>query len=178
MATGSGCIGLALAYHLPQAQVIATDKADTALALAHKNSTHNNIHNIRFIQSDLFNNLPTTPSFDLIVTNPPYIAESERTTMDDAVLNWEDHSALFAPDNGLSLIKKIIIDAPAHIAHNEEIKNKNIPQLIIEIGYQQGLAVQQLMIDAGYNAVSVYKDIEKKDRVVVGRTDYVANTTS
>jgi len=76
----------------------------------------------------------------------------------------------------LEIIKKIIIDAPIYIQQNDEMKSKDIPQVIIEIGYQQGSSVKQLMLDAGYNRVYVYKDVEQKDRYVVGRVDNVANS--
>jgi release factor glutamine methyltransferase len=178
LATGSGCIGLSLAYHLPHAHIIASDIADTALALAEKNKLHNNIQNMTLIKSDLFDSLPPSTKYDLIVSNPPYIAQSDREHMEKSVTEWEDERALFAPDNGLSIIKKIITQSPAHTKPNTEIKQKNIPQVMIEIGHKQGSLVAQLMIDAGYNAVHIYTDLEKKERVVVGRIDYVATTTT
>ena len=178
LATGSGCIALTLAYHVPHAHIVATDIADTALALAHKNAVHNNIKNVTFIKSDVYAGLPATAQFDLIVANPPYIAESERSVMDETVLNWEDQHALFADDNGLHIIKKIIADAPRFITQNNAMHTSNIPQVIIEIGWQQGAIVKQLMLAAGYNEVYIHKDLEKKDRLVVGRVDYVANTNA
>lgn len=178
LATGSGCIGLSLAHHLPAAHIIASDIADTALTLAEKNKKHNAIHTITFIKSDLFDSLPPSTHYDLIVSNPPYIAQSDYEQMDKSVTEWEDPQALFADDHGLAIIKKIIAQAPKHIKPNNELKQKNIPQVMIEIGYKQGSLVAQLMIDAGYNAVDIYTDLEKKERVVVGRIDYVATTTT
>lgn len=178
LATGSGCIGLSFAYHLPETKVIASDIADTALALAEKNKQHNNIHNITIIKSDLFTSLPPSTKYDLIVSNPPYIAQSDYEHMDKSVTHWEDPRALFADDQGLAIIKKIITQAPHHIKPNNQIKQKNIPQVMIEIGHNQGSLVAQLMINAGYNAVHTYTDLEKKERVVVGRIDYVATTTT
>lgn len=178
LATGSGCIGLSLAYHLPEAKIIASDIADTALALAEKNKNHNKIQNISIFKSDLFASLPGPISYDLIVSNPPYIAHSEYERMDRSVTEWEDSRALFADDQGLAIIKKIISQAPHHIKPNNEMKQKNIPQVMIEIGHNQGSLVAQLMINAGYNAVHIYTDLEKKERVVVGRIDYVATTTT
>jgi len=178
LATGSGCIALAFAYHFPQLHVIATDISPQALQLAQKNSLHSNIKNITFIQSDLFNKIPLSQSFDMIVSNPPYIAQSERKDLDESVTKWEDEHALFAADNGLAIIKKIIDHAPLYLKNNEEMKHLDIPQLVIEIGYQQGNLVKNYMINAGYNDVYIYKDLEKKDRVAVGRIDNVANSNT
>jgi release factor glutamine methyltransferase len=178
LATGSGCIALALAYHVPQAEVVATDIADTALALAEQNIEHTIIRNVTLIKSDLFDAIPVGMLFDIIVSNPPYIAQSEWFSLDATVTKWEDHEALVAADDGLAIIKKIIKSAPQFIKKNDEMKNKQIPQIVIEIGYQQGDIVKQLMQDAGYNDVLVQKDLEKKDRFVVGRVDYVADSRS
>jgi release factor glutamine methyltransferase len=174
IATGSGCIALALAQHLPQADIIATDIADSALELAERNRQHNRIRNVTFIQSDLFASLPEGTLFDIIVSNPPYIAPSEWNTLDNSVSQWEDYNALIAQDDGFALIKKIIVQAPHYIQPNEEMKNKNIPQIIIEIGHEQGPQTKQLMENAGYNEILIQKDLEKKNRFAVGRVDYVA----
>ncbi len=178
LATGSGCIALTLAHHFPHSEIIATDISTTALKLAQNNCMHNNIHNLLLIESDLFEKIPTSKKCDIIVANPPYIAESEKKDMDESVTLWEDNNALFALDNGLAIIKNIIDQAPRYIQHNAEMKQYNIPQIVIEIGYQQGHAVEQYMISAHYNDVQIYKDLEKKDRVVVGRIDNVANSNA
>ena len=176
IATGSGCIALALAHHLPQAEIIATDISDSALELAEKNREHNKIRNVTFIQSDLFASIPTGMRFDIIVSNPPYIAPAEWKSLEQSVSQWEDYNALIAQDDGFAIIKKIITHAPQFIQPNEEMKKKNIPQVAIEIGYQQGQHTKKLMQDAGYNEILIEKDLEKKDRFAVGRVDYVANT--
>jgi release factor glutamine methyltransferase len=178
IATGSGCIALTLAYHLPDALVTATDISAQALQLAQENSRYNKTYNVEFIESDLFSALVTKKQFDIIVANPPYIAESEKKDIDESVTEWEDRRALFAPDNGLALIKQIIDFAPLYIKNNEEMKHYNIPQLAIEIGYQQGDYVTTYMHALHYNDVHIYKDLEQKDRVVVGRIDYVANSNA
>jgi release factor glutamine methyltransferase len=175
LATGSGCIAIALAYHLPLAEIIATDIADSALALIEQNIEHNKIMNITCIKSDLFASIPSGALFDMIVSNPPYITPVEFADLEESVTRWEDHKALVADDNGLAIIKHIIAQAPHFIQVNKEMENKNIPQVVIEIGYAQGAAVENLMKDAGYNEVLVHKDLEGKDRFVTGRVDNVAN---
>lgn len=176
LCTGSGCIAIALAHHLPCAEIVATDIADTALELTEKNTEHNKIRNVTIIKSDLFESIPRGMVFDIIVSNPPYIAQSEFDDLDEAVTRWEDHGALMAADNGLAIIKKIIVQAPDFIHTNNEMQQKNIPQVVIEIGYAQGAVVKNLMDAAGYNDVLVHKDLEGKDRFVTGRVDYVANS--
>lgn len=169
LATGSGCVALALSSYLPQARIVATDIADTALELAEKNIEHNKIRNVTLIKSDLFESIPLDMKFDMIVSNPPYITATEFNDLDETVTHWEDHNALVAADDGLAIIKQIIAQASQFIQTNDEIKNKNIPQLVIEIGYAQGAAVRELMEATGYKDVLVHKDLEGKDRFVTGR---------
>jgi release factor glutamine methyltransferase len=175
IATGSGCIAIALAHHLPLASIVATDISDAALELTEKNIEHHKLLNITCIKSDLFASIPQGMLFDMIVSNPPYISQIEFAHLEKSVVRWEDHNALMADDNGLAIIKQIIVQAPQFIQINEEMKDKNIPQVVIEIGYAQGTAVKNLMEKAGYNNVLVHKDLEGKDRFVTGRVDNVAN---
>jgi len=169
IATGSGCIALTMASYLPQAKVVATDIADSALELAEKNVEHNTLRNVTVIKSDLFESIPCDVKFDIILSNPPYINASEFIHLDETVTRWEDHGALVAADNGLAVIKKIIAQAGQFIQTNDEMKHKNIPQVVIEIGYAQGAAVYELMQAAGYNDILVHKDLEGKDRFVTAR---------
>src|SRR5438309_827682 len=115
LCTGSGCIAIALSHHLPRAEIVATDIADTALELTEKNTEHNKIRNVTIIKSDLFESIPRGMLFDMIVSNPPYIAQSEFDDLDETVTRWEDHGALIAADDGLAIIKEIIVQAPAFI---------------------------------------------------------------
>ncbi len=116
--------------------------------------------------------------FDCIISNPPYISLDEYDQLDETVTRWEDHGALVADGNGLAIIAKIIAQAPQFIQTNDEMRHKNIPQIVIEIGYAQGTAVKALMETAGYNDILVHRDLENKDRFVTGRIDYVANSSS
>jgi release factor glutamine methyltransferase len=175
LCTGSGCIAIALGHHLLLAEIVATDIVDTALELTEKNIEHNKILNVTPLKSDLFASIPQGMLFDIIVSNPPYITPSEFAELDETVTRWEDHGALVAADDGLAIIKEIIVQAPRFIHINDEMKIKNIPQVVVEIGYMQGAAVRDLMNAAHYNDVLVHKDLEGKDRFVTGRVDYVAN---
>jgi len=178
LCAGSGCIALALAKKFPQATIYASDLSQEAIALIKRNIIYNKISNITALHSDLFVAIPLEMKFDLIVSNPPYISLHEWKQLDESVTMWEDSSALIAGDDGLSIIEKIINRTPQFIKPNSEIKQKNIPQLIIEIGHQQGQAVMKLMEQAEYNNILIHKDLEQKDRTVSGRVDNVATTTT
>jgi len=178
LCAGSGCIALALAKELPEATIYASDLSQQAIALIKRNIAHNKILNVTVLHSDLFVLMPLGMRFDLIVSNPPYVSLREWKQLDKSVTVWEDSCALIADHDGLAIIEKIIIQAPQFIKPNREIRERNIAQVIIEIGDQQGQAVMQLMEKAGYNNILVHKDLEEKDRTVSGRIDNVATTTT
>lgn len=161
LCTGSGCIGLALAQAFPHSTVYATDINPHALDLARYNAQRNGLQNIIFIESDLFQAIPAELSFDLIVSNPPYIAQSEWQQLEPSVKLWEDHNALVAQDHGLALIKKIIAQAPDFLSP--------AAQVWIEIGYQQGTIVADFFKKRGFTEVNILSDLQNHDRVVHGK---------
>lgn len=158
MCTGSGVIGLSIAKAFPYLEIIAADINPAACELANINSVNNNINNISIINSDLFDKLDKETTFDLITMNPPYINLEEYNKLDLNVKNWEDKSALFSEDNGLYLIKKFA----------EEAKNwlNSSGQIYIEIGYNQGIAVKEILEKNGYKNIYLEKDFAQKDRLV------------
>jgi len=172
--TGTGCIALSLAHALPNAQVYATDISDAALKLAQTNAEQNKIKNVTFIKSDVYKGIPSGLTFDLIVSNPPYISKTEWDNLDDSVTQWEDRIALIADDKGLAIIKRIVKKAPAFLHENKEMARLNIAQLILEVGHTQGPSVAKLLENAGFDAITIKKDLEGKDRVVAGRVKDVA----
>ncbi len=174
MCCGSGCIGLAIAKALPKAHVWSVDISEKALELAQHNAAANAITNITFIQSDLFSNIPKTQQFDLIVSNPPYIAQSELDGLEESVRKWEDVNALIAPNNGLQLIHDIITTAPQY---SRSVYQLPI-QLLIEMGYRQGNELFQFMNSHGYTDVQVNKDLQGNDRYITGRIARVAQNNS
>lgn len=172
--TGTGAIALSLAHALPQAQIYAVDVVPQALELAQRNAEHNKITNVTFVHSDVFTNIPHGVTFDLIISNPPYIAPEEFESLDDSVVQWEDKTALVAQNHGLAIIERIVKHAPQFLRENKELERHNIPQLILEIGYLQGHAVTRLLENAGFDAITIKKDLEGKDRVAMGRVKHVA----
>lgn len=159
--TGSGCIALALAHHFPQAQVTALDINPDALKLAQHNAEKNKISNITFLQSDLFSALTHNDAFDLIVSNPPYINPEMNQTLSPQVKNWEDPRALFAPNQGLEIIEKILKNS------NHFLKSSTtLPcQLVIEIDQYHKDAAVTLAQSAGWSTTA-HKDSFNNWRII------------
>lgn len=164
--TGTGCIALALGKALPYAEIIASDVNSQALHLAARNAAHNHVTNVHYVLSDLFDQIPGT--FDIIVSNPPYITPQEYDQLDPSVARWEDHRALVASDQGLAVIKQLIIQAKTHLRSNKELISYAIPQLWIEIGYKQADSVLELMYRAGFARAEVFRDIFGNNRCIQG----------
>ncbi len=176
LCTGSGCIAIALAKAFPDAKIYSSDISEHALSLAQKNASYNNVH-ITFLSSDLFSNIPSDLSFDIIIANPPYISEQEWYQLDPSVKEWEDTNALVAPDDGIGMVKQIITEATAYLNQNPELVKHNIGQLIIEIGHTQGDAVKTLYHEAGFTNVDIKKDLHGNDRIAVGYINNVEQTS-
>lgn len=157
LGTGSGAIALAIAKERPHAHVVATDASSTALAVARRNAQANAIGNVRFLQGSWL--LPLAgESFDLIVSNPPYIAEGDPHLR---ALRHEPASALTSGPDGLDAIREIVAAAHHHLRHEG--------WLLLEHGWDQGNAVRALMQSGDYVEVSTARDLEDRDRVTLGR---------
>lgn len=166
LCTGSGCIGLSLAQAFSHATVYASDINPQALHLAQANAVKNKIHNITFIESDLYNNLPKHIKFDLIIANPPYIDKQEWQTLEPQVKDWEDFNALVAPNKGLAIIDKIAQQAQNWLKPSSYSENHLIPSLVLEIGYNQACKVKSLLETYHFNTIEIYKDYLDNDRAV------------
>ena len=111
---GSGCIGIALLKHLPNARVDFGEKDEKLCAQIRKNLNQNGVAaRARVIRTDVFSNIQD--SYNIIVANPPYISPNKKDTVQESVLAHEPHEALFADDDGLFFIKKLLKEAPAHL---------------------------------------------------------------
>jgi len=157
--TGSGAIAIALAAHLPQAEITALDLSTEALAIAEANAReHNLAHHIRFLTSDLLSAVDhEAGTFDAIVSNPPYIPSSDRDTLHPQVRDHEPSTALFAGATGLDIYRRLI--PQAHIA----LKPKGL--LALEIGHGQQDALT-LLLQAWHN-VSFVNDLQQIPRVAL-----------
>lgn len=165
LGTGSGAIALALAKERPDATIIALDKSAEALAVAERNQFKLELNNVRLMHSDWFSALDKASRFDLIVANPPYIAESD-PHLEQGDLRFEPRSALSSGTDGLRDIRYLIKTAPHYLT----------PQgcLLLEHGYDQGLAVNQLLKNTGYTELACYQDLGGNDRVSLGRSPQTA----
>ena len=160
LCTGSGCIAIALAKQFPKAKVYAVDISTKALDLAQKNAERNHVA-VEFVQSDILQEtiaLPC-PTFDLIISNPPYIQEKERCNMERNVLEYEPSLALFVPDKDpLKFYRAIGLYALQHLTY------KGL--LILEINEHLGSATCQLLQDIGF-VTQLLQDFRGKDRSII-----------
>jgi len=154
--TGSGAIALALAEKRKEWEITASDVSEKALELAQLNAKRHQI-SLNFILSDVFENIQG--QYDIIVSNPPYIAFDETYEMDQSVIRFEPDSALFAEKQGLAIYQNIA--EAAHQFLNPQGK------IYLEIGYKQGPAVKDLFEKAfPTKKVRVHRDIFEKDRMI------------
>lgn len=160
LCTGSGCLAIALAKMRPEAQVFAADLSEKALQLAAKNARENEVA-VTFTQCDLLKDEPRLPYplFDLIISNPPYVKESERKDMEANVLDYEPEIALFVPDEDpLRFYRAIAEYAERHLSENG--------LLVLEINESLGKETTKLLQDAGFNT-TLQKDFRDKDRSII-----------
>jgi release factor glutamine methyltransferase len=159
--TGSGAIAIALAVHLPQAAITAVDISPDALAIATTNAhSHNVASRIRFLQSDLLSAVDhETATFDAIVSNPPYIPETDRATLHPQVRDHEPPTALFAGATGLDIYRRLIPQA------KNALKSDGL--LALEIGHGQQPDLARLLAD--WQQVSFVEDLQQIPRVVLAR---------
>ena len=160
MCTGSGCILLTLLANLKKASGTGVDLSEKALEVAQKNSRELGIE-ASWVQSNLFDNV--SGSYDIIVSNPPYIETSVIEGLMDEVKLYEPRMALDGTEDGLFFYREITVQAEKYL------NNQGI--LAFEIGYNQGKAVSELMKENGYRDVQVLQDLAGLDRVVTGRIE-------
>ncbi len=156
--TGSGAIAIAMKHERPADEVTAIDISAPALAVAQQNANEHHL-DIRFLEGDLLDPV-SLETFDCIISNPPYIAIEEKSLMDDSVLNYEPHTALFAANEGLSVYERLAYEVPFHL--------KTDGCLFMEIGFQQGEKLQKLYQQAFPDKeVTIQKDMNGLDRMLI-----------
>ena len=158
LGTGSGAIALAMASERPLARITATDASADALVVAHRNALSLDIGNIIFVNGDWLAPL-AGQCFDMIVSNPPYI-EAADPHLARGDLRFEPASALASGQDGLDDIRRIVHEAHAHLQPGG--------WLLFEHGWNQGVVVRALLVDAGYADVFTAQDLERRDRVSGG----------
>lgn len=166
LGTGSGAIATSLAVQQPEWAIVATDISEPALAVARKNAeTHACAARIKFLSGDLFEpieamNIDEKTQFDWIVCNPPYIKKTERDTLSPDVRDYEPEIALFAGNDGLAVIRRLIVEAPKYLAPNGK--------LILEIGETQADNIRTLLdAESAYCTYELLTDYAEKERIVL-----------
>ena len=159
LGTGTGAIALALASERPQWQLTGCDRMPGAVALAEQNRARLALSNARFLQSDWFAAL-NGGQFDLIVSNPPYIAADDPHLAEGDV-RFEPASALVSGADGLDDIRLIVASAPTHL--------NDAGWLLLEHGWQQAEAVRELLEQRGFHAVQSWRDLGGHQRVSGGQ---------
>ena len=159
---GSGCIAIALAKELPQAEVWATDISAEALTVAGENArAHGVAERIHFLQGDVFTPVADRRiSFDLIVSNPPYVARSDFATLQLEVRDWEPRGALDGGPDGLDFYRRLLTEGPAHLRVGG--------WLVMEVGHGQGSAIMRLAQEQDdLTAYACIADYAGRERVTV-----------
>lgn len=157
---GSGIIGITAALEVESSYVLGVDISEKALETAQKNKEILKVSNIKFLKSDLFENVEFK-QFDMIVSNPPYISLNEVGIMSDDTLLHEPSEALFAENDGLYFYYEICQKAFDYLA--------DFGYLLFEIGYKQGKNVSEIMKNFGFKNIDVIQDLAGLDRVVIGQ---------
>lgn len=164
LGTGSGCIGITLAYHLKNAVIYAVDLDNKTLKVAEKNiSRHKLINRVVLCNGDMFDGIKSLQlegKVDIIVSNPPYIPREVIEELQVEVREYEPRRALDGGSDGLDFYRRIIPESKSYL-------NKS-GILAFEIGYSQGESVRKLFIKEGFCNIEIIKDFQGLDRVVVG----------
>jgi release factor glutamine methyltransferase len=156
--TGSGAIAIALVKNLPSSKVVAFDISEKALETAKENAKLNTV-DVTFILQDILKTTALEGKYDSIVSNPPYIKNSEKALMQNNVLLYEPHQALFVPDDSPLLFYQKIAELAKEALRQDG-------QLFFEINEAHGAAVVNMLKTAGFSNVKLRKDFFGKDRMV------------
>jgi HemK-like putative methylase len=158
--TGSGCLAVALAIEFPSATVLAADSSKAALEVAGRNLLrHNLTTRVSLVHTNLLDGI--TESAELIVSNPPYVPETDAPRMQPEVIRYEPRTALFAGADGLDVIRRLFTAASAHLAERG--------RLIVEFGLGQEDELRGASRETGWTVDHVRRDLQGIPRVVVLR---------
>ena len=159
LCTGSGCIGISVAKHLPYQELLLLDLSEKALAVAKKNAEKHLGENVTLLQSDLLTGVQGK-KFSLLLSNPPYIVSRVIPGLDREVSEYEPKMALDGGEDGLVFYRRIAKEAKAVLLPGA--------RLYLEIGYDQGESVKDIFQKEGYEAVEVFPDLSGNPRVLRG----------
>lgn len=160
LGTGSGAIAVAIAHECLHWEIVAVDKSQAAIEIARQNANNYSLTNIQFYIGNWFEAINEKKGFDIIVSNPPYIANHD-PHLNEGDLRFEPKLALVSGREGL--------DALSHIIVSSKLFLKKSGYLILEQGYNQGEFVALTMKEQGYTNVEIFKDLAGHDRVTKGQ---------
>ena len=156
---GSGVISITIAKEKTDSKILGVDISDNALEIANKNKSLLKADNVKFLKSNLFQEV-NYHNFDMIISNPPYIPKSEYDTLSDDVRMHEPEEALMAENEGLFFYYEISKSAVDYL--------KNGGKLIFECGYNQAEIIENIMKEAGYKYIEIFKDLNGINRGITG----------
>ena len=161
--TGSGCIAVTLLCEIAKARAVAVDKSAAALEIAKQNARNHSVADrVEFVISDCLNALnPRNYQFDLVVSNPPYVPAAMLAGLQREVRDHEPPAALSPGMDGLSMIRRLLQETPAFLKPNGH--------LLMEIGFDQGEAVTELVKDSSWHLLEIRPDLQGIPRIVVLR---------
>lgn len=159
LGTGTGIIAITLAAECPQIEVTAVDACNKALTVARQNADRYHLNNIKFAQSNWFDQFQQS-QFDLIISNPPYISADD-PHLSQGDVRFEPNSALIAKDKGLADLQTIIAQAKNHLNSHGKV--------FLEHGYNQENQVKNLFNSFGYQNITTYNDLAGNPRVTTGQ---------
>ncbi|MES0336513.1 MAG: peptide chain release factor N(5)-glutamine methyltransferase [Candidatus Magnetobacterium sp. LHC-1] len=159
LCTGSGCIALSIARAYPQAHVTAVDVSEVALRYARDNSNINHIHNVTFLNGDLFAPIRKNSRFNLIISNPPYIKSADIDGLQPEISLHEPPEALDGGSDGLDFYRRILSAAGDYLNRDGIV--------IFEIGDGQGADITEIASEAAFNSVVIKRDYAQKERFAI-----------
>jgi release factor glutamine methyltransferase len=160
--TGSGCIAVALAVKLPEVGIVAIDASEDALVVAESNAKRHGVEKmIRFLKSDLLDEIPSSSRVDVVVSNPPYIASGDLAGLPKEVRDFEPVRALVAGEDGLEIFRRLAMTAGRVLTPDGVVA--------LELGAGQRPAVEELFGKENFAVVEVVKDLQGHERVFVAQ---------
>ena len=158
--TGTGCIPISLLHERPLARAVAVDLSPAAICVAARNAARHSVSDrISFVVADSLSAFEQQPRFDLIVSNPPYIADRDWQTLQREVRDYEPRLALTSGNDGLDMIRRLLIETPNVLI--------NGGYFLFEIGYDQAAAVEKMIDRRAWKATSIRNDLQGIPRTVV-----------
>lgn len=164
LCSGSGCVGIAIAKQLPDADVVLLEKYDEAMRYLEKNITLNKAENVTAVKGDIFNGDAADGRYDIIVSNPPYIPSDEMETISPET-HFEPENALFGGEDGMMFYRAITAD------YKKSLKDGGM--LAFEVGMGESDSVEKIMSENGFENIGTVCDLSGIKRVVFGTANNI-----